>query len=652
MVKGGDISPKVFSSDVGCHRVAYEDFPCDFLYGQEITVSSLSKPLNLEGVHRSVMIYIHSAIQREVQLGIKRDEPLVRYSWKMFRILITAALIALLGQLLAAPPSNGGISESDYTINEIRMVDPGRPTQIEHTFHVDWEGKAVLKVPSHRLRGWINPSGSPIQNAPDVTISPVAQRPGLWRVDIILRDVTEPGLYTGKIVLAVEGASGFLEEKSLTIRLLASFKPTISVLPARDLSLKVSNCMPVTGHCWFTHLFAPESQNNEYAVNVRNNSPAPIDISADYWPIGVVTQEPVLLFKEGTAKSEPKAALRINRVMPGDSRQIVATVPSPDKLRAAAYSGTIQISAVPTVSGATYPVLLADKSNDGSYLIKNSTITEVATSVAVRVGVFWPFLVVLMGVLAGRVAATLATQGFQAKLDFYPRFMDLQASIERLPNRFKQVLNDLLNEAWRMVLKGIDSATIEPLFANLERHYTYVRQIEDLKVTLENVTKGTVRDDALVDTENALNQLAMRNPDMKVVQDIRDSVLKALETLGTPVRAQQGLEVMGPVGLERRSQNSILVRPPAIRFAGVLNTLAGTGTQGVGLYYEWLRPAMHLIVLTMLAIQGVWQQYVVGSEAANFGSQGIGQYAILFLWGVSSEVINKTLQTISFGPKV
>ncbi|MBS0160198.1 MAG: hypothetical protein JSS26_16605 [Nitrospira sp.] len=464
--------------------------------------------------------------------------------------------------------------------------------------------------------------------------------------------MTEPGLYTGNIVLAAEGVGGSLEEKRFTIRLLASFKPTVSVLPARELSLKVSNCMPVAGHCWFTYLFAPESQNNQYAVNVRNNSPAPIDIRADYLPTGVVTHEPVLLFKEGTAQSEPKAALRINRVMPGDSRQIVATVPSPDKLRAAAYNGTIQISAVPTVSGATYPVLFADKSNDGSYFIKNSTITEVATSVAVRVGVFWPFLVVFMGILAGRVAATLATQGFQAKLDFYPRFMDLQADIERLPNRFKEVLNDILNEAWRMVLKGIDPATIEPLFANLERHYTYVRQLDELKITLTKLTKGKVRDDALANTEIALNQLAMRNPDMKVVQNIRDAVLKDLESLGTVVRAQPGLEVMGAGGLERLRQDSVLVRPRAIRFAGFLNTLAGTGTQGVGLYYEWLRPAMHIIVLTMLAIQGVWQQYVVGSEAANFGSQGIGQYAILFLWGVSSEVINKTLQTISFGPKV
>jgi hypothetical protein len=576
----------------------------------------------------------------------------VRNSWKMFGVFVTAASIVSLGQLMAAPPSNGATSESDHIINEIRMVDPGRPIQIEHSFHVDWEGKVALKVPSHSLRGWSNPSGSPIQNLPDVTVSPVAQRPGMWKVDIMLRDVTEPGLYMGKLVLVAEGSGGSLEEKIFMIRLLASFKPTISVLPARELSLKVSNCMPLTGHCWPTYLFVPESQNNEYAVNVKNNSPAAIDIRADYWPTGVVSHEPVLLFKEGTAQSKPTAPLKINRIMPGESRQIIAVVPSPDKLRAATYNGTIQISAVPTVSGVNSPVLLTDKSNDGGYQIKNVVIAEVGASVAVRVGVFWPFLVVFMGILAGRVAATLATQGFQTKLDLYPRFMDLQAEIELLPNRFKRVLKDVLNEVWRMVLKGIDPGTAEPLFANLERHHTYVRQLVGLEGTLTNLPNGNVRDGALDDTRRALIQLAMRNPDMKVVEDIRDSVLKALESLGTMVLGQTGLESMAPKGFKRHSQDSVLVKPSGIRFAGLLNTLAGTGTQGVGLYYEWLRPAMHLIVLTILAIQGVWQQYVVGGEAANFGSQGIGQYAILFLWGVSSDVINKTLQTISFGPKV
>jgi hypothetical protein len=82
--------------------------------------------------------------------------------------------------------------------------------------------------------------------------------------------------------------------------------------------------------------------------------------------------------------------------------------------------------------------------------------------------------------------------------------------------------------------------------------------------------------------------------------------------------------------------------------AGFLAALAGTGTSGVSLYYRFLRPLMHLTVLFVLVMYGVWENYATGTGAATFGSQGIAQYAVLFLWGVSSSVINQTLQTIQW----
>ena len=90
--------------------------------------------------------------------------------------------------------------------------------------------------------------------------------------------------------------------------------------------------------------------------------------------------------------------------------------------------------------------------------------------------------------------------------------------------------------------------------------------------------------------------------------------------------------------------------PPrqAGRIERLLSFLAGTGTEGVGLYYQYLRPLMHFTVLLVLVIYGVWQHYSGGADAATFGAQGISQYAMLFLWGVSADIVNKTLQSISF----
>jgi hypothetical protein len=76
----------------------------------------------------------------------------------------------------------------------------------------------------------------------------------------------------------------------------------------------------------------------------------------------------------------------------------------------------------------------------------------------------------------------------------------------------------------------------------------------------------------------------------------------------------------------------------------VLPALAGveiTSTRSAVLYWQ---PLLSLVLLGVLALIGLQTQYV--NPGATFGAGGITDYVGLFLWGISSDIAQKTLQSL------
>ena len=46
-------------------------------------------------------------------------------------------------------------------------------------------------------------------------------------------------------------------------------------------------------------------------------------------------------------------------------------------------------------------------------------------------------------------------------------------------------------------------------------------------------------------------------------------------------------------------------------------------------------------------LYGLWLDYA-GPNSATFGADGLVAYTRLFLWGIASDIVNQTLQTIRF----
>ena len=75
-----------------------------------------------------------------------------------------------------------------------------------------------------------------------------------------------------------------------------------------------------------------------------------------------------------------------------------------------------------------------------------------------------------------------------------------------------------------------------------------------------------------------------------------------------------------------------------------LSWLSGAQPLDGRFLYTYIRPFLFLLLLILLASVGLYNSYV---KNATFGVEGYFDYLALFLWGISADVAQKTLQNLT-----
>jgi hypothetical protein len=517
---------------------------------------------------------------------------------------------------------------------EVLVLESSRPVTLTRSFEVSWPenwGNATW-----RLDDWKGPASKQPESQPEVKTTPV--KPGKLRIEVTVKDVTAIGVHSGQLVLTPE-AAGTGGTRTIDLRFVTTFKPGVSIAPAGAVTLKVSNC---SWPCFLTELFAPETQGRNYAFEVKNTSPAPIDVNVKFTALGITPVAPVFqLRRTAFGKEKGSGFLDLQDIPPNGSATLHAWIGNAGDLPSGAYSGTMQFMATPSSIRGVGDYLVGDRATDGSYVVRNAVRTDVPANVQIRAAALWALVAVFLGVLAGRVAAVLATAGFEQKLLYYPRYEALRTKLAALPSNVRTYLEAYLKDAWDAVLEGGNATTNSQAFLRLERQFIYAEQAESLRGKIRQHLPATEQPAAEAEVDRALVEINKRSPDF-------DAVIKSLAAVRQLLdRLVPGFAVTAAAADDVQQSQLLPSRQPG-RVERLLSHLAGTGTEGVGFYYQYLRPLMHFTVLLVLVLYGVWQHYSGGADAATFGAQGISQYAMLFLWGVSADIVNKTLQSISF----
>ncbi len=75
-----------------------------------------------------------------------------------------------------------------------------------------------------------------------------------------------------------------------------------------------------------------------------------------------------------------------------------------------------------------------------------------------------------------------------------------------------------------------------------------------------------------------------------------------------------------------------------------LSALAGTGLISADVRFWVLRPLFFLLLLIFLVLIGLKTLYI--DAGTNFGPEGLYDYLGLVLWGMSADVVQRTLQNL------
>jgi hypothetical protein len=530
------------------------------------------------------------------------------------RLKFVAPLLALLA-LLAAPAA---AQEPPLKVDrEPVMIDGrlgGNTTSFSRIVRVELRAgtddeKKTLTILRDDLRGETGViDRSQVETNPQTATLTKGQP---IEVTIKVNNVTRPGLYTGQVLLRLQGVT---PDKSLPVHLDIKSRVDVKVVPT-PMAANFTRCSPVPCTCpeWMPRVLCLGSWLPAYMVgNTRvlgqldNQTPAPVEITA----------KDILLHGTSPSAGINTDALKLvapSVVEPFRAEDIKLNVGQLNDLPAGRYSGSVRLSpadADPITTGLTLDV---------------------------RDGPVYALLVLVVGILFGRLMKSMATAEAQMQVKLFPRVRALRDRIESVR---EQGISSLLNRELTRIERRVNEAaepeqTLSQALSALSAKVEFFISIESLLTELEDPVFDAVRDEATARLREAAGK-RLNGDDAGAAETLR-----AVEVLMAQVKQADPAARLESVGAAPKVIPGEAA-PPG-RTVRLLSMLAGVDvdTNSAEFRFRVLRPLLFFALLILLVLLGLESQYL---SKVNFGADGLFDYVTLFLWGISAEVINSTLQ--------
>lgn len=275
----------------------------------------------------------------------------------------------------------------------------------------------------------------------------------------------------------------------------------------------------------------------------------------------------------------------------------------------------------------------------------------------VRSAPWWPLLVLLFGVIAGRLIKNMSTPEAVLQIKLLKRLFRIQDSVLGLrSDRDRKLLLGRLDDLKARIESG--SETEQTLTQELDKVEVAARLLRRLEALADEASKLadlTLREQILKKINEAADTLMGGDAAgcARLITEIEVSLRQAQKDLPDDstdelTRVNSALDSVREARATVDEAAKVFNAPPPEEPSGparVLARLAGTDLIGAGTRFFVLRPIFFIALLILLTLIGLKSLYI--DNGTNFGSGGLYDYLGLFLWGLSAEVAQRTLQTLS-----
>lgn len=438
---------------------------------------------------------------------------------------------------------------------------------------------------------------------------------------VTVSNVTQPGTYEGKLKLGLPAQA---EGQALEIDIVLSVGAKVDVRSPAATGVQVTRC-----------------------------SPLPCAVSG-WLPQGLIGGERGLLLDNLTGERVP--VLGHDLVLRGEKTGRIVD----------GNDVTVEVPGGGLAANATVPVALKvvnrDRLEPDKYLGTLrfrmdglNTPAAVNFTLDVRSSPWYPLLVLLFGVIVGRLVQRMSSPAAVLQLKLMRRWYGLRSVASGLgDSQAREVFLGRLDDVRSRV--EVATETEQALTTDLDKievGMRLLRRLERLKSQASLLSEPTLRADvqnkasaavtSVIDGKVEDAEAAVRQIEVLLVQ----SADEAADDAGAFAEIRILRDSVQDVGDAATAAKEVYDRrPPSDPGLGprFVAALAGSSLMGVGARFWLWRPIFFLLLLILLVLIGLKSLYI--DSGANFGVGGIYDYLGLFMWGLSADIAQRTLQNL------
>lgn len=423
-------------------------------------------------------------------------------------------------------------------------------------------------------------------------------------VRITVQNVAQPGIYRATVFFGVKGEAN--SAKPVKVVLKAAGLPAWKVLQS-TVSLQATH----SNFADFFLLWAvpPSSKEIEKQIIIENSGLGPATATQAL----IVTRAP----------RPPGAAITVTPLASGSVMQngqsAFTLSVKPEHLLPGRYEGTVRFQA---------PI--------------SSSIVSTAFTLDVRCGPVIPALVIFLGIIFGRAIQAYSAPAVQQRISLLDRLAAVHRLALGIRNASAQgMFVAQVEELIRRVSGPEPIETLTPLVVATEQIVVSMLAFDRIEAILLNLPDADQHRGQGLAAVSA-GRGALLQGDQTVGKQCFDAAQKEAtsavfkpEQRAAMLGAHQDRERKGPT-----NQDS--------RLLAFIEFLAGVRVPTPKTARSWLRPIFFVALLLLLTATGFSTLYL-SSAAATLGVGGPFDFFPLFLWGLGSDVVQRTIQNLGTG---